>query len=102
MLRLREPSPDATAIPRPQSLGAELERIRLQRRVAELEVVVRRLDVRVRALDAGHVERTGLRRAVGEFHDELERKRRRLAEITEPLVPEALFEPDAGRRSRCG
>jgi hypothetical protein len=69
---------------RSQSLGAELERVRLGRRVSQLEIVIDRLSERVQATDAGQVERAGLKRAIGDFHDELRQMCARLAELAVP------------------
>lgn len=62
----------------PETIGAQLERVRLERRAAQLELVVRRLRDRARAGDACVVERTGPGRALTEFASELEQIRRRL------------------------
>src|ERR1044072_7827756 len=93
MRQLRERRLDVAKNHPGRSLGAELERVRLERRVAQLEVVIARLNQRVRATDAGHDERAGLKRAIGDFHTELEQMRTRLAEIAEPLLPGAQVEP---------
>lgn len=82
--------------PQGQPLGIELERVRLERRVSQLEVVIERLNHRVRATDAGQTERAGLRRAIGDFRAELEQMRARLVEIAEPLGPGSLLEPATG------
>jgi hypothetical protein len=96
MLRAGDRGRDAEGenpAPRVDSIGAELERVRLARRVSQLEVVIERLKERVRAADAGQVERAGLKRAIGDFHDELDQMRARLAKIAVPHGGVSLVEP---------
>ena len=93
----REPgAADGSPTPRPNSIGAELERVRLGRRVSQLEIVIERLNERVHATDAGQIERAGLKRAIGDFHDELDQMRARLAEIAVPHGAAPLLEPAVG------
>ena len=91
----REPA-DGSPAPRPNSIGAELERVRLARRVSQLEIVIARLNERAHATDAGQTERAGLKRAIGDFHLELDQMRTRLAEIAVPHGAIALLEPAVG------
>ena len=93
--RDRDAADDSPA-PRPNSIGAELERVRLGRRVSQLEIVIERLNERVHATDAGQIERAGLKRAIGDFHLELDQMRTRLAEIAVPHGAIALLEPAVG------
>ena len=87
---------DLQPAPRADSIGAELERVRLARRVSQLEIVIERLNDRVHATNAGQVERAGLRRAIGDFHVELEQMRARLAEIADPHRADSHLEPAVG------
>jgi hypothetical protein len=99
MLRTLDPQRDTeplTRAMRADSIGAELERVRLTRRVSQLQIVIARLNQRVHATDAGHTERAGLRRAIGDFHGELDEMRARLVEIAAPHRTAALLEPAVG------
>lgn len=63
---------------RDATLGAQLERMRLELRAHQLERVLQRLRHRARAADAGPAERTGLQRAIVDFGEELAQVRQRL------------------------
>ena len=63
---------------RQETLGARLERARLQAREHRLEHVVARLRERAAFSEGARLGHNGLARAAAEFADELERVRRRL------------------------
>ena len=66
------------------TIGAGLERARLEQREQKLALVVTLLRRRARAADADPLERIGLHRAVAEFADELDATRKRLSDTREP------------------
>src|SRR4051812_17917002 len=63
---------------RRMTIGGELERRRLQVRALRLERMIALLRGRAAAVDASDVERSGLRRALGEFRAELDAIRAKL------------------------
>ena len=80
--RSAAPAPDVPATDPAEALipGARLERSRLEQRARQLEGVLERLRLRVRASDAGQPERAGIHRAIGDFARELYEIRRQLGE----------------------
>lgn len=69
----------ADTAPRP-TVGAELERMRLEHRARRLERALRRLRDRATVADAGVTRRARLDRAVTDVSGELDRVRDRLAD----------------------
>jgi len=68
------------------TLGGQLERSRLEYRARQLERVLERLRLRVRASDAGQPERAGIHRAIADFARELHEIRHQLGE-PKAIVP---------------
>lgn len=68
----------------PDTLDAELNRLRLERRAGQLERVVERMRERARAHDACEVESAGLHRAAADFAEELKQIRQRLKDVPSP------------------
>jgi hypothetical protein len=66
------------------TIGARLERARLEQREHKLALAVELLRNRAGAADAGQSTRTGLHRAVKDFADELHAIRTRLNDTREP------------------
>jgi hypothetical protein len=66
----------------PRSIGGELERRRLEARVAKLQRVLGVLRRRAEGPLRASYQRTGLRRTVEEFERELSEARRRLGQLT--------------------
>lgn len=83
-----------------RTLGAELERMRLQLRARQLERALRRLRHRAQDAKAGSTQSAGLNRCVADFEEALERVRQRLGD--RPVCPEPTSDRHGQRVSAPG